>query len=81
MVKKIFWVGIGLGVGVLATRKVASLRQNLGRDGLNRSVGRLADALAYSADAFRDGMHGREAELRSALGLDNTPISGPSHRG
>lgn len=81
MVKKLFWVGIGVGVGVLATRKVNSLRQNLGRDGLNRSVGRLADALAYSADAFRDGMHGREAELRSALGLDDASTTGPSHRG
>ncbi|WP_372699183.1 hypothetical protein [Arthrobacter sp. JSM 101049] len=81
MVKKLFWVGIGVGVGVLATRKVGSLRQNLGRDGLNRSVGRLADALAYSADAFRDGMHGREAELRTALGLDTAHTTGPSHRG
>lgn len=81
MIKKLFWVGIGVGVGVLAARKVGSVKQGLGRDGLNRSVGRLADALAYSADAFRDGMHGREAELRTALGLDTPSADGPSHRG
>ncbi|GAA1358715.1 hypothetical protein GCM10009596_12530 [Arthrobacter rhombi] len=81
MIKKIFWVGIGVGVGVLATRKLGSVKQSLGRDGLNRSVGRLADALSYSADAFRDGMHGRETELRAALGLDQPAAGAPSHRG
>lgn len=81
MIKKLFWVGIGVGVGVLAARKVGSMKQNLGRDGLNRSVGRLADALSFSAEAFRDGMHGRETELRAALGLDHPQAGGPSHRG
>lgn len=80
MIRKLFWVGIGVGVGVLAARKAATVKQSLGREGLNRSVGRLADALAYSADAFREGMHGRETELRTALGLDQ-PAGGPSHRG
>ncbi|MDN5754623.1 MAG: hypothetical protein L0J68_10990 [Micrococcaceae bacterium] len=78
--KKLFWVGIGVGVGVLAARKVATVKQGLGREGLNRSVGRLADAMTTSAEAFRDGMHGREAELRTALGLDDPQADAPTHR-
>lgn len=78
MVKKLFWVGIGVGVGVLASRKVASVKQGFGRESMNRSVGRLADALTTSAEAFRDGMHGREAELRTALGLQDTQPGAPT---
>lgn len=80
MIKKLFWIGIGVGVGVLAARKVATVKQGLGREGLNRSVGRLADAMTTSAEAFRDGMHGRETELRTALGLDDPQANGPTHR-
>lgn len=80
MIKKLFWVGIGVGVGVLAARKVATVKQGLGRDSLNRSVGRLADAMTTSAEAFRDGMHGREAELRTALGLDESQANATTHR-
>ena len=43
--KKLFWVGIGIGVGVLAARKLTEAKDLAGPDGLNRTVGRLGDSL------------------------------------
>lgn len=70
--KKLFWVGIGIGVGVLAARKLGEAKALAGPEGLNRTVGRLTDSLHEVADAFRTGMNERETELRQALGLDET---------
>lgn len=70
--KKLFWVGIGIGVGVLAARKIGEAKSLAGPDGLNRTVGRISDSLHEVAAAFRDGMNDRETELRQALGLDET---------
>lgn len=67
--KKIFWVGIGIGIGVLAARRLASAKDMVGPDGLNRAVGRFADSLHDVADAFREGMNERETELKAALGV------------
>jgi hypothetical protein len=75
--KKLFWVGIGIGVGVLAARKLGQAKDLASADGLNRTVGRMSDSLHELAEAFRTGMNERETELRQALGLDET--SGPSH--
>jgi hypothetical protein len=63
-------MGIGVAIGVIAFRKVTEAQSALGPEGLNRAVGRLADGLFDFADAVRDGMGEREAELRSALGID-----------
>ena len=67
---RIIWMGIGVAIGVIAFRKVTEAQSALGPEGLNRAVGRLADGLFDFADAVRDGMGEREAELRSALGID-----------
>ncbi|OIH84305.1 hypothetical protein BLJ79_12665 [Arthrobacter sp. UCD-GKA] len=75
--KKLFWVGIGIGVGVLAARKLSEARGLASADGLNRTVGRISDSLHEVAEAFRTGMNERETELRQALGLDET--TGASH--
>lgn len=63
-------MGIGVAIGVIAFRKVTEAQANIGPDGLNRAVGRLADGLFDFADAVRAGMQEREADLRSALGID-----------
>lgn len=68
--KRIVWMGIGVAIGVIAFRKVTEAQANIGPDGLNRAVGRLADGLFDFADAVRAGMQEREADLRSALGID-----------
>ena len=67
---RIIWMGIGVAIGVIAFRKVTQAQSNLGPEGLNRAVGRLADGLFDFADAVRDGMQERETELRGALGID-----------
>jgi hypothetical protein len=67
---RIIWMGIGVAIGVIAFRKVTEAQSNLGPEGLNRAVGRLADGLFDFADAVREGMQERETELRAALGID-----------
>ncbi|MBT8161382.1 hypothetical protein [Arthrobacter sp. NyZ413] len=62
-------MGIGVAIGVIAFRKITEAQANIGPDGLNRAVGRLADGIYDFADAVRAGMQEREGELRSALGV------------
>ena len=50
-------------------RRSTEAKQTFGPQGLNRAVGSLADSVANFADAVRDGMHEREADLRAALGV------------
>ncbi|KUM33853.1 hypothetical protein AR539_13240 [Arthrobacter sp. EPSL27] len=64
-------MGIGVAIGVIAFRKITEAQSNLGPEGLNRAVGRLADGVYDFADAVRAGMNERETELRGALGLDS----------
>ena len=74
--KRILWMGIGVAIGVIAFRKITEAQSNLGPEGLNRAVGRLTDGLYDFADAVREGMHEREAELRTGLGIDAAPQAG-----
>lgn len=67
---RIIWMGIGVAIGVIAFRKITEAQSNLGPEGLNRAVGRLADGLFDFAGAVREGMQERETELRAALGVD-----------
>lgn len=67
---RIIWMGIGVAIGVIAFRKLTEAQSNLGPEGLNRAVGRLADGVYDFADAVRVGMRERETELRTALGVD-----------
>jgi len=64
-------MGIGVAIGVIAFRKVTQAQANLGPEGLNRAVGRMADGLFDFADAVRTGMHQREEDLRAALGIQD----------
>ncbi|WAH99682.1 hypothetical protein [Arthrobacter sp. MMS18-M83] len=68
-------MGIGVAIGIIAFRKITEAKANIGPDGLNRAVARLADGVYDFADAVRAGMNEREADLRSALGI-NEPDAG-----
>ncbi|UUL75222.1 DUF6167 family protein [Pseudarthrobacter sp. Fe7] len=74
--KRIVWMGIGVAIGVIAFRKVSQAQSSLGPEGLNRSVGRLADGVYDFADAVRAGMRERETDLRAALGIESTDMVG-----
>ncbi|WP_431709368.1 hypothetical protein [Glutamicibacter uratoxydans] len=71
--KKIFWVAIGVGVGVLAAKKYQEVSSGAA---LNRQVGKYADQLSDIAQAFKTGMSQREEELRTALGVDQDTMKG-----
>lgn len=71
--KKIFWLGVGITIGVIAARKIAAAQGALGPEGLNRAVGRMSDAVHDFADALRENMDERESDLRIALGVDPDP--------
>ncbi|MFQ4149030.1 hypothetical protein AAGW05_10065 [Arthrobacter sp. LAPM80] len=71
--KKIFWLGVGITIGVIAARKIAAAQGAIGPEGLNRAVGRVSDAVHDFADALRENMDERENDLRLALGIDQAP--------
>ncbi|MEE9096105.1 DUF6167 family protein [Pseudarthrobacter phenanthrenivorans] len=72
--KRIVWMGIGVAIGVIAFRKINQAQSSLGPEGLNRAVGRLADGVYDFADAVRAGMHERETDLRTALGIESAEV-------
>ncbi len=80
--KRFVWMGIGVAIGVIAFRKVTEAQANLGPEGLNRAVGRLADGVYDFADAVRAGMRERETDLRAELGIDSpaVPSRDPARR-
>ncbi len=82
MIRRALWMAAGVAIGVLAVRKVSAAKSALGPAGLNRAVGQASDNLAGFADTFRSGMREREADLRSALGVDQPvpPAPAATHR-
>lgn len=71
MTKRLIWVGIGVTIGIIAVRKASEAKAKYGPEGINRKVGSLADSVAGFADAMKQGMSEREADLRIALGIDS----------
>lgn len=74
--KKIFWLGVGITIGVIAARKIAAAQGVIGPEGINRAVGRVSDAVHDFADALRENMDERESDLRLALGIDQEQATG-----
>ncbi|MFJ2620207.1 hypothetical protein [Glutamicibacter sp. NPDC087344] len=66
--KKLLWVSIGVGIGVLASKKYTEVSSGAA---LNRQVGKYADRASEIVHAFSTAMREREEELRSALGVDS----------
>lgn len=73
-VRRIFWVGLGAAVGVLAVRKIGKVAQAYTPDGIAQSLAGLGDGLREMADVVREAMSERDAELRLALGVDEGTI-------
>ena len=79
--RRLFWTGIGIGMGasagILVARRLRKTREALTPSGI---AGALAGAVSGLSDAIRDfgaevraGMAEREAELNEALGFSGDP--------
>lgn len=72
--RRLFWLALGVTIGALLVRKLASAAQSLHpralAGALSSSVGGLTEAVREFADEVRDGMAEREAELLDGTGLD-----------
>jgi hypothetical protein len=75
--KRLFWVGVGVAIGVSATRKVNQVTQKASPAGIGTSLGEGLRELGAGLGAFgaevRAGMNEREQELY-ALVEDTTEI-------
>jgi len=71
-VKRIFWLIIGIAVGVYAVTRLKKKAQLLAPDSVQESAAKLAAAVRHFGDQVREGMAERETELRDALGIENT---------
>jgi F0F1-type ATP synthase membrane subunit a len=68
--KRIFWLIIGVAVGVYAVTRLKKRAQQLAPDSLQQSAEKVASAIRHFGDEVRSGMAERETELRDALGID-----------
>ena len=72
--RRLFWLTMGITIGVLVVRKVSAAAQKLTPGGVASSIGGGLSELAASLRDFshdvREAMREREQELRSGTGLD-----------
>jgi hypothetical protein len=71
-VKRIFWLIIGIAVGVYAVTRLKKRAQVLAPESLQESAAKVAAAIRHFGDEVREGMAERETELRDALGIDTS---------
>jgi hypothetical protein len=74
-VKSLFWTGVGVAVGVMATRKAGRALEQFTPSGMSESLAGsitgLGDAIRQFGMDVREAMWDREDELRDALGLND----------
>ena len=74
--RRLFWLALGVTMGVLVMRKLSQAAQRLSPGGVAESIGsglaELSHALRSFSEEVRDAMSEREAELRAGTGLDGT---------
>jgi hypothetical protein len=74
--RRLFWLALGVTLGVLIVRKLTAAAERLTPTGVSRSFGDGLSSLAESIGDFsaevRAAMRDRESELREATGLDGT---------
>jgi hypothetical protein len=71
--RRIFYITLGVTVGVIAVRRLTKLAESLSPDSMAASA---AAAITSFVDDVREGMAEREAELRAALSYDATSDDG-----
>jgi hypothetical protein len=70
--RRLFWMALGATGGVLLVRRVSRAAQAYTPAGVASGLG---DGLRDLAAAVREGMGEREAELRTALGMDTGTLA------
>jgi hypothetical protein len=77
-VRRLFWLGLGIGAGVIGARKATAAAERLTpagmTEGLAASLSNLGDAIREFGQDVRDAMWDREEELREALGLNDPAL-------
>jgi hypothetical protein len=76
MIRRLFWLVMGITIGALLVRKLTKLAAALTPSGmaqnLSASLGDLAESIREFAGDVRDAMAERESELREGVGFDGT---------
>jgi hypothetical protein len=72
--RRLFWLAMGVTIGVLVVRKLSRAAERMTPKGLAQglvdALNNLADATGTFAAEVRVAMREREAELRAGTGLD-----------
>jgi hypothetical protein len=80
--KRLFWTGLGVAVGVMATRKITEAAHALTPAGASErlagSIAVLGEAIREFGQDLRDAMWDREEELYEALGLNDVDAEPPA---
>jgi hypothetical protein len=79
-VKRIFWLIIGIAVGVYAVTRLKKRAKVLAPESLQESAAKGAAAIRHFGDEVREGMAERETELRDALGIDTNTDTREDYR-
>lgn len=67
--RRLFWLGIGIGIGVLVVRRITKTAQAYTPKGLAGAVSGLGDSVREFAADVRVAMAEREDEMLDALGV------------
>ena len=70
MTRRIFYIALGATVGVLVVRRLTAAAESLQPENVAR---RFVGSVQGFAKDVRVGMAEREGELRTALGVDDSP--------
>jgi hypothetical protein len=80
VISRLFWLGVGLGVGALVVRKVTKKAEAFTPAGISESLqtsaADLLDTVRGFVDEVRESMAERESELYDALEAD---LAGGQH--
>ena len=68
--RRLFWIALGAVVGIFTVRKITQTVEQYTPAGVSRSLTSVGEGLREMAEVIREGMAEREAELRTALGVD-----------
>ena len=68
--KRLFWLALGVTVGVLVMRRLSRAAAALSPSGVGGSLQGLAETVRDFADEVREAMSARESEMLEGSGID-----------